>query len=129
MSDFARFCPLLGRILIAALFLPEGFEKLTHYQGTVAFTQQHNLPAPAIAVGLAILVELGAALLVLVGYKTRIAAFAIAVFCIVTAVAFHADFGDPMEKINFFKDIAIAGGLLQMVYFGAGPFSIDNRKR
>ena len=124
-----RFCPLLGRILIAALFVPEGFDKLNNFKPTVDITAQHGLPAPAIAVGLAILIELGGGLLLLVGYRVRFIAAAMAVFCLATAFSFHTNFSDFNERINFFKDIAIAGGALQMVYFGAGPFSIDSRKR
>jgi putative oxidoreductase len=124
-----RLCPWFGRILIAALFVPEGFDKLNNFKPTVDFTAQHGLPAPAIAVALAILIELGGGLLLLVGYRVRLVAAAMTVFCLATAFGFHTDFSDMNEKINFFKDIAIAGGTLQMVYFGAGPFSIDNRKR
>ncbi len=122
-----RFVPLLGRILIAALFMPEGFEKLTAFKPTVDFAASHGLPVPSLAIAAAILIELGGGLLVLIGWKTRWAAAAMAIFCVVTAVVFHNNFADMGERISFFKDIALAGGLLQLVYFGAGPFSVDNR--
>jgi putative oxidoreductase len=128
MSESLRFLPLLGRILIAALFVPEGFEKLTSFWPTVEYAASHGLPVPALAIAAAIAIELGGGLLVLIGWKARWAAGVIAIFCVVTAVIFHNNFADMGERINFFKDIAIAGGLLQLAYFGAGPFSVDNRR-
>jgi putative oxidoreductase len=82
---------------------------------------------PAVAVGIALIIELGGALLLLIGYRARWVAAAIAFYSIVAAFGFHTNFSDPNEQIQFLKDLAIAGGLLQIVYFGAGPFSIDNR--
>jgi len=127
MPEGLRFLPLLGRILIAALFMPEGFEKLTGFKPTVDYAAAHGLPLPSLAIAAAIVIELGFGFLVLIGWKTRWAAAAIALFCVVTAVVFHNNFSDIGERISFFKDIAIAGGLLQLAYFGAGPFSVDNR--
>jgi len=123
-----RFAPLLGRILIAILFAPQGFQKLTGFQGTVEYTAQHNVPLPALAVAAAIAIELGGSFLLVVGYKARWVAAAMALFAVVTAVFFHNDFSKFEEQINFMKNLAIAGGLLQIVYFGAGPLSVDNRK-
>ena len=124
-----RFCPLLGRILIAALFVPDGFNQLSNFKPTVDYTAHFGLPAPAIAVALAIFIELVGGLLLIVGYRVRLVAAGMAVFCVATALGFHTNFADSNEQMHFFKDLAIAGGVLQMVYFGAGPFSIDNRKR
>ena len=128
MSELLRFAPLLGRILIAVLFVPAGFQKLTGFQGAVGYAASANMPVPSLAIAAAIAIELGCGLLVLVGYKTRWAAAAMAVFSVVAAVFFHNDFADQMQQINFMKNLAIAGGLLQLVYFGAGPVALDNRK-
>jgi putative oxidoreductase len=128
MSESLRFAPLLGRILIAILFVPAGFQKLTNFQGSVGYAESGGVPVPALAIAAAIAIELGGGLLLLVGYKTRWVAAAMALFSVVAAIFFHRDFADPMQMIQFQKNLAIAGGLLAFTYFGAGPFSIDNRK-
>ena len=128
MSESLRFVPLLGRILIAILFVPAGFQKLTGFQGTVEYAASVGMPVPALAIVAAIAIELGCGLLLLVGFKARWAAAALALFSVVSAIFFHNNFADQMQMINFMKNLAIAGGLLQIVYFGAGPFSVDNRK-
>jgi putative oxidoreductase len=128
MSESLRFLPPLGRVLIAIIFVMSGFDKLQHFQDSVGYAASKHLPLPAIGIAAAIAIELGGGLLLIAGYKARWAAAAIALFCVVAAVFFHSDFSVDMEQINFFKNLAIAGGLLQIVYFGAGPMSIDNRK-
>jgi len=130
MSESLRFAPLLGRILIAVLFVPAGFGKLTGFQGAVGYAEAAGVPVPALAIAAAIAVELGGGLLLVIGYKTRWVAAAMALFSVVAAVFFHRDFADEvhMQMIHFQKNIAIAGGLLAFVYFGAGPLSVDNRK-
>ncbi|HVO00559.1 MAG TPA: DoxX family protein [Candidatus Cybelea sp.] len=129
MLESLRFMPLLGRILIAVLFLPSGFEKVTKFQANIDYTAQHGLPVPAGAVGIAIVIELLGGLLLLVGYQTRLVAAIIAFYCLVAAFGFHHNFSDANEQIHFMKDLAIAGGLMQIVYFGAGPMSVDARAR
>jgi putative oxidoreductase len=128
MSESLRFAPLLGRILISILFVPAGFSKLTGFQGAVGYAESAGMPIPALAIAAAIAIELGGGLLLLVGYKTRWVAAAMALFSVVAAIFFHRDFADQMQMINFQKNLAIAGGLLAFVYFGAGPLSVDNRK-
>jgi putative oxidoreductase len=128
MSESLRFAPLLGRILIAVLFVPAGFSKLTGFQGAVGYAESAGMPIPALAIAAAIAIELGGGLLLLIGYKTRWVAAAMALFSVVAAIFFHRDFADQMQMINFQKNLAIAGGLLAFVYFGAGPLSVDNRK-
>jgi putative oxidoreductase len=127
MPEFLRFAPLLGRILIASLFVPAGFGKLTGFQGAVGYAASAGMPMPPVAIAAAIAIELGGGLLLLIGWKARWAAAAMAVFSIVAALFFHNDFADTNMQIHFFKNMAIAGGLLNFVYFGAGPFSVDNR--
>jgi len=128
MPEALRFLPLLGRILIASLFVPAGFEKLTGFKGAVDYAASAgHLPVPSLAIAAAIAIELGCGLLLLVGWKARWAAAGMALFAVATALAFHNNFADVDMQIHFFKNLAIAGGLLNFVYFGAGPFSIDNR--
>src|SRR5262249_21008200 len=128
MNESLRFLPLLGRILIAVLFVPAGFGKLTGFQGAVGYAESAGMPVPALAIAAAIAIELGGGLLLLVGYKTRWVAAAMALFSVVAALFFHRDFADQMQMINFQKNLAIAGGLLAFTYFGAGPLSVDSRK-
>ena len=85
MSESLRFLPLLGRILIAVLFVPAGFQKLTNFQGSVGYAESAGMPIPALAIAAAIAIELGGGLLLLVGYKTRRVAAAMAQKSVVVA--------------------------------------------
>jgi putative oxidoreductase len=123
---------LVGRILVATLFVPAGFGKLMGFAGTVGYITSAGLPMPQVAAVVAILVELGVGLCFLFGFKTRAAALVLAVFTLATAVFFHNYWAMPPEKvqmmqINFFKNLAIAGGLLSFAVMGAGRFSIDRK--
>src|SRR4051812_26104078 len=89
-----RFAPLIGRVLIAVLFCPAGFQKLNDFHGAVRYAESAGMPVPALAIAAAIAIELGGGLLLLVGYKARWVAAAMALFSVVTAVIFHHDFAD-----------------------------------
>lgn len=123
---------LVGRILIAYLFIPAGFGKLMGFAGTVGYITSAGLPLPQVAAAVAIIVELGLGIALLLGFKTRITAIVLAVFTIATALFFHKYWSAPdamkmMQMINFNKNIAIAGGLLAFAAFGPGRLSIDKR--
>lgn len=123
---------LVGRILIAVLFIPAGFGKLTGFAGTVGYIGSAGLPLPQVAAALAIVVELGLGLALLVGFKTRLAAAVLAVFTLVASFFFHNYWALPADKamvqqLMFMKNVAITGGLLAFVAFGAGRFSVDRR--
>ena len=123
---------LVGRILIAYLFIPAGFGKLMGFAGTVGYVASSGLPLPQVGAAVAILVELGVGIAFLLGYKTRVAAIVLAVFTVLAAVFFHKYWAVPeamkmMQQINFNKNIAIAGGLLGFAAFGPGRLSIDKR--
>lgn len=123
-----RYLPFVGRLLIALPFMTSGLGKLAGYGGTIAFIQSSSLPLPApLAYAGAVAVEIGCSLLLIAGYKTRIVAAVFAAFCLATAVFFHAHFADPNQTFHFIKNLVMAGGLLQIVAFGAGAISIDNR--
>ena len=115
----------LGRLLLAAIFLHEAWAKLTAYDAAVAYMQAFGLPGWPLP--FAIAVELVGGLLVIAGLYTRIAALALAVFCVATAVIFHTKFGNRNELLHFEKDLAIAGGFLVLFAHGAGAWSIDAR--
>lgn len=121
-----RYLPFAGRLLIGLPFAVTGLSKLGAYGATTAMISAGGLPFPALAFAVAVALELGGGLLLIAGYRTRHVAAALAMFSLVTAVAFHADFADQNQMIHFLKNVMMAGGLLQIVAFGAGALSIDN---
>lgn len=124
-AALADVCAVLGRIAIAPLFLLSGIAKLTDPTTILRYIGSVGLPFPAAALGLAILVELIGGALLVVGYKTRVVAAVIAAFTLVTAIVFHRDLQDQTQFLFFFKNVAITGGLLQVVALGGGRWSID----
>jgi putative oxidoreductase len=119
--------PLAGRILVGIVFLLSGISKLADPAGTQAFIASVGLPLPVLGYIVAVVVEIGGGLLLLLGYRTRMAAIVLAVFTVATAVFFHHAFGDQNQFIHFMKNLAITGGLLQVASFGAGSYSLDRR--
>ncbi|RYF70876.1 MAG: DoxX family protein [Comamonadaceae bacterium] len=124
---------LVGRILIAYLFIPAGFGKLMGFAGTVGYIASAGLPLPQVGAVIAVVVELGLGIALLLGYKTRIVAIVLALFTIAAGLFFHQFWSAPeamkmMQTINFNKNIAIAGGLLAIAGFGAGRLSIDGKR-
>jgi putative oxidoreductase len=115
----------LGRVLLAALFLLSGFAKLNGPAATIAYIESSGMPFPKLAYLGALAVELGLASLLVLGVRTRLVAVLMAAFTAVTAVMFHSSLGDQEQFVNFFKNISIAGGLLQIAAFGGGMLSID----
>jgi len=129
----ATFVPLIGRILIGLLFIPSGLAKISGFSGTIAYVASAGLPAPALGAAIAAVVELGLGLAVLVGWQARWSALIMALFTIAAALFFHNFWAAPadqqlMQNIQFFKNMAIAGGLLFIFAFGPGPFSLDARR-
>jgi putative oxidoreductase len=109
--------------MLVFIFINEGWGKIGNYQGTAQYMESHGVPG--LLLPLVILTELGGGLLVASGLLTRLAALALSAFCVLAAVLFHADLADSNEFIEFGKDIAIAGGFLSLVAFGAGEWSLD----
>lgn len=120
---------LIGRVLLSAIFILSGFSKLAAPAMMVGYIGSVGLPFPQLALALAIIVEIGGGLALVAGYRTRAVAAVLAAFSVFTALAFHNALGDQNQFIHFFKNIAMAGGLLQVVAFGAGRFSLDARRR
>lgn len=125
---------LLGRVLFVALFLPAGIGKLTGFSGTVGYIASVGLPAPALGAVLALVVEIGGSLALLAGFGTRIAALVLALFTLVASFFFHAYWSVPADQafvtqLLFFKNIAVAGGLLVLAAQGAGDWSLDARRK
>jgi putative oxidoreductase len=122
-----RYASLVGRLLIGLPFAMSGFGKLAAYGATTAYIAAAGLPVPPLAYAIAVLVELGGGLLLVAGYQARSVALVLAVFSVATAVAFHNNFADQNQMIHFLKNVMMAGGLLQIVAFGAGAISLDAR--
>ena len=125
---------LIGRVLIALLFVPAGWGKMMGFAGTVGYIASKGVPLPEVCAAIAIAAELGLGLLVLVGWQARWSALGLAVFTFVITFIFHnfwASAADQvmMQQLNFFKNMAITGGLLAFAAFGAGGWSLDGRRR
>ena len=125
--DATRYLPFVGRLLIGLPFAMSGLSKLAAYGPTTAMIGAAGLPVPPLAFAVAVAVELGGGLLLIAGYQARSVATALALFSLATAVSFHSNFADQNQMIHFLKNVMMAGGLLQIVAFGAGAISIDNR--
>lgn len=121
----AAYLPLVGRLLIAAIFLWSGCHKLAMPKAVIGMIGATGLPFPVLGYGLSLAAELGAGSLLVLGFRTRWAAAALAVFTLATALIFHKDFGDRNQMNHFMKNLAMMGGLVQVVAFGGGALSLD----
>ncbi|GAB7564164.1 DoxX family protein [Methylobacillus methanolivorans] len=124
-----NFTTLIGRALLAAIFIISGFGKLADPTGTIAFISSTGAPLPELGYAIALLVELGLATALLIGYRARLVALLIALFTLATAFMFHFDLNNQMQTIMFLKNLAITGGLLQIAAHGAGGLSVDAYRR
>ena len=125
---------LIGRVLLALLFIPAGFSKIGGFAGTAGYIASKGVPLPELAAAAAIGVELGLGLMLLVGWQTRWAALGIALFTVVITFIFHNFWAVPAEQVmaqqqSFFKNIAVVGGLLTVAAWGAGAWSVDGNRR
>jgi putative oxidoreductase len=118
-----------GRVLLAILFVMSGIGKVAAPGMTLAYIKAAGLPFAPLALAGAALVELAGGTALILGYRTRVAAAALAVFSVLAAMFFHSNFADQNQMIHFLKNVAITGGLLQVAAFGGGRFSLDARGR
>ncbi|BAU47976.1 DoxX family protein [Sulfurifustis variabilis] len=133
MSGVTQFAPLIGRILVAAIFLWSGIGKIGGFAGTLGYMQSKGVPMAEIALVVTILVEIGAALMLIVGWKARLGAAALLIWMIPVTLVFHAFWAVPpdqvqMQTIQFFKNLGLMGAMLLIVGFGSGPYSLDTRR-
>ena len=119
---------LLGRILLAAIFLLSGFGKLTAIAGTAGYFGAMGLPVPTVTAIVVGLIELLGGIAILVGFQTRITAWVLAIFTIATALVAHTGWADQNQMIHFLKNVAITGGFLVLASSGPGAYSIDARR-
>ena len=119
---------LAGRLLLSAIFIISGLSKLSAPAATIGYIGSVGLPLAPLGFALAIAVEVLGGFALIAGYRSRLVAAVLAVFTLATALVFHNDLADQNQFIHFFKNIAIVGGLLQVVAFGAGRFSLGARR-
>ena len=126
MNTLQNLSAPLGRVLVALMFLLAGVNKISGYAGTQGYMESMGVPGALLP--LVILLEIGGALLLVLGWHTRITAFLLAGFTVLATLVFHSNLGDQTQMLFFLKNLAIVGGLLMVVSLGAGAYSIDNRK-
>lgn len=127
-APWADVAPLLARVLLSLLFLYSGIGKLLGPEGTMAYIAKAGLPLPLLSYAMALVVELGVATALLLGWRTREAAAVMALFSVASALMFHHQFSDKGQLIQFLKNLAIAGGFVQLMLGPAGRWSLDARR-
>jgi putative oxidoreductase len=125
LATFNDVALLIGRILIALLFLVASYNKLKGIGGATGYFTKLGIPAPSIAAPVVAAFELAFGILLLAGFKTRFVALAVAVFVVIAALFAHTNFADGNQLNHFMKNLAIAGGCLALFVSGAGAFSMD----
>jgi putative oxidoreductase len=125
LEKYSDQAALIGRLLYSLMFLLFGFVKITAYTHSVGHMSSLGLPAPSLVVLLAIIIEVGGGLLMLVGYQTRIVSLGLAIYVLVSALIAHSQLGDTNHFQYFMRDIAIVGGSLAFFAFGGGAYSLD----
>ena len=132
MNALDRYGPLVGRILIALIFIFAGFGKITGFEGTVGYIASKGMPLPQLAAIGAIIIELGGGIMLLLGWKTRLAAMALFLFTGLAALIFHNFWAAAPDQaqnqmIHFMKNLAIMGGMIFVMVHGAGALSLDKK--
>ena len=123
MNNLSPAVMVLGRVLLALIFVSAGYSKIGGYEGTQQYMAAFGVPGALLP--LVILAELGGGLALILGFLTRFSAVSLALFSIISAVIFHANFAEQMQQILFMKNVAMAGGLLVLAVHGPGRFSVD----
>ena len=124
-ASFSDAVAFAGRVLLSLIFITSGWSKIAGYAGTAAYMAKAGLPGGLLP--LVIATELGGGLLILFGFKTRLAALLLAGFCVIAGYLFHFDPANQGQMINFWKNLTIAGGFLTLMAHGAGGWSLDGR--
>ena len=133
MNKYESILNVLGRIAIAALFLPAGLNKLMGMEGVTSYFASLGLPVVAVLVWVVIAIEVLGGVALILGYKTRLVAIGLAIFTVLASIVGHAFWAAPVDaafiaQLLFFKNMAVTGGLLVLASSGAGSISIDGRK-
>ena len=126
MNKLQSLSAPIGRVLLAAIFIMSGISKITNYAGTQGYMDAMGVPGAMLP--LVIILEVLGGIAIVIGFKARLVAFLMAGFSVVSAILFHADFGDQTQITMLMKNLAIAGGFLIIFAHGAGAYSLDNRQ-
>ncbi|MEO0590676.1 MAG: DoxX family protein [Pseudomonadota bacterium] len=113
-----------GRLLLAAIFILSGFAKLGAAEGTIGYIASVGLPFAEAIYYAVVALEIVGGIMLVIGFKTRAVALALGVFSVAAAVIFHSDFADQNQMIHFLKNLALAGGMLQVAAFGPGRLAL-----
>jgi len=125
MNTIQTLAAPLGRLMISLIFIISGFGKISNFSGTQAYME--SVGVPGMLLPLVILLEILGGLAIVVGWQTRLVAFLLAGFTLLSALLFHFDLGDQGQFIQFMKNVGLSGGFLVLVAHGAGAWSLDNR--
>ena len=133
MEIVKMYGPLVGRVLLALIFIIAGFGKITGFAGTVGYMQAYHMPMTQVLAVIAIIIELGGGIMIAAGWKARWGAAAIFIFVLVASFVFHAFWAVPadqaqLQNIMFMKNLAIMGGMLYIIVYGSGPLSVDKNR-
>lgn len=121
-----KYAPVVGRILMAVIFVLAGIGKITGYAGTQGYME--SMGVPGMLLPLVILTELGGGIALILGWQTRIVSLLLAGFTLLAGLIFHSHFADQTQMIMFLKNLAITGGFLILAVHGPGAYSLDSRK-
>lgn len=124
-GSWGTLLPLKGRVLLSLLFIILGFGKLMGFAGTAGYFGSIGLPMPEVTTALVILIEVGGGLMLLLGFHARAAAWALAIFTFLATIIAHRDIGDQMQLTAALKNLAIIGGLVYVIKYGSGPWSLS----
>lgn len=133
MEIVKMYGPLVGRVLLVLMFIIAGYGKITGFEGTLGYMQAHNMPMTQVLAVIAIIIELGAGIMIAVGWKARWAAAALFIFVLVASYVFHAFWAVPadqaqLQNVLFMKNLAVMGGMLYIIVYGSGPLSVDKNR-
>tara|TARA_B100000963_G_scaffold309114_1_gene284917 strand:+ start:324 stop:710 length:387 start_codon:yes stop_codon:yes gene_type:complete len=124
MTNFIDF---IGRVLISSVFLFSGYSKILNYDSTVGYMEGFGVPG--FLLWPTIVLEIVLPIMIIVGYKTQIASILIAIFCIITGLIFHLDFGNQMQVIALLKNLGLAGGFIFFAIHGSGDWAVEKKKK
>ena len=127
MTSYMQLFSPVGRLLIANIFLIDGINKISYYEGVAEWMFLKGVPEYLLP--LVILLEIGGALAIILGWRVKLFSLLFFVFCILTAIIFHSDFTNNMDKVIFMKNMSMAGGFLFLFLHGGGDFSLDKRRK
>jgi putative oxidoreductase len=125
--NFQRLLPLIARTLLTVIFIRSGIGKILDFSGTQQTMSDVGIPLTPLVLVFTILFEIVGALLVITGFKARLGAILLLIFIIPATIVFHNPLADPSQTTQLFKNLSIMGGLLLILAYGPGPFSLEDQ--